>query len=392
MQANQTGNVTGEEMPEEAPDNRFWLIVLLLAMLLFLIPLLLLLRRKEPKDDKYTSIFSDIEEREVSDSAMERTSIPWFRWLVWLLLIGLIIWLIASLRPVGWTGFIDTNESMNISDDSLGNLSGDIRVNLTEKNITPVTTDGANISANITGASSLAQRFFLPQYWWLYLLVLLLLGYIIYRLFRREDAGDITVIDLKKRRKIAAGDEAKRYGPVFLIIFLLLLLLVGVLIFGRAFMQPAIPAENQTLNQTDYKTVFSWDKNREYRINLSEYTINADDDLIEYRVTPVENIGIEIDGSVVILTPDTDFVGDRVVNFIAIDSRGGRAYSPDILLRVRDREPVTVAIYRALKSALSNAINYVLLTLVLIVVVIILLILRVRDKKRMKVLRPKRKL
>jgi hypothetical protein len=241
----------------------------------------------------------------------------------------------------------------------------------------------------------MAGRYSLPDYWWIAILLVLFLMWLVYRLIRNVQKDELRVVDLKRLHKERMMERARRMSPILIVIGILILFLIALVFFFTGLNRAVEPEKSPSLaNLTEIKTVFEWNKNHPYIINLSRYTIDVDDDLIKYKVTQLTNISVKVNGSIVTFTPEEDFIGERVINFIAEDSKGARAYSPDILLSVVDKEPLPMMVYSAAKRFLMKTINYVILSAFLIAVIVILLILRIKESRKFKavVIKGKRKL
>ncbi len=114
-----------------------------------------------------------------------------------------------------------------------------------------------------------------------------------------------------------------------------------------------------------------------YELDLSSRVLNPDNDHLTLSATPVENITVETDGLRATLTPERGFLGERVINFIVDDGRGGRAVSPDIRLVVAGR-----GLYRM---------NYLLAGFFLAAIAIIFLVLFTQGPRKKRILVRKKK-
>jgi len=144
--------------------------------------------------------------------------------------------------------------------------------------------------------------------------------------------------------------------------------------------------ETNATNETVYvesSTVYIWKKNTQESIDLADFISNPDNDEITVRYTPLDNITVEINDYDVTLTPDKDWYGVTVINFIADDDRGGHAISPDITLVVLDEEATP---FDPVFEFLGIYSTYILAGLFLAVIIVILLVLRVGVRKPKKVI------
>jgi len=253
---------------------------------------------------------------------------------------------------------------------------------------------GTNASGNMTIDKAPADED-TTRFWFIFFLILLLLYLVLRLIMNGKKDEDLKVIDLKRLHRDRLLEKTRRISPILIVIGILVLFLVALIFFLTGLNNAVEPEKPPSiLNQTEIKTVFEWHKNQKFALNLSKYTIDVDDEQLTYKVTPTSNITIQVDGEMVVFIPDRDFTGERVINFIAEDSKGGRAYSPDILLSVKEKDTFPASLYSWIKRFFMKSINYVILSAVLIVVIVILLILRVKEARRFKalVIKSKRKL
>ncbi|MEM4267902.1 MAG: hypothetical protein QXK37_03640 [Candidatus Woesearchaeota archaeon] len=362
--------------------------------------------------------------RETISSSNEQEPSPW-RMFLWLLLIVFLVVLFilmpyyikysrekADSRDVtvsvepnttfsahGMAGFLSNDSTnRNLSNMSLYNMSNPVYY----------FSDVQNLSAGNEGWSLAEQNIVLlggkiKLLWLLFVLLILLLLSLLFIFYlkrgsRLEDSKSLKVVDLKKIKREEKSKESRRFSHFFVVFFIIVVfLLVLVFFFTGLHKQFGITfvSNNQTENATfippEVKTVFEWEENKDYVIDLSYYAYDADEDFLIFRATPVENISVSINRSIVTLHPDKDFVGQRVINFIAEDGLGGRAYSPDILLVVKEVEPLPLRVLKWLKSSLFSWLNIAIISAVLLVVIITLLIMNIQKSSRYKAIIIKRR-
>jgi len=155
------------------------------------------------------------------------------------------------------------------------------------------------------------------------------------------------------------------------------------------FVQPDYVNQTNDTGLVESSTVYVWKKNAVEEIDLSDYISNPDKDELEIIVTPVENISIEIHGMSIKLIPEQDFFGERTINFIADDGRGGRAISPDITLIVLNEETTR---WDPVVDFMKKYTNYVMAVIFIIVIAVILMVLKISSPKKKTVLVRKKKI
>jgi hypothetical protein len=209
----------------------------------------------------------------------------------------------------------------------------------------------------------------------------------------------IVLIYLWRRERAFTTGKTLRHFVV--VVCIAVLFLAAALCFYTELCRPiGVQMMNETVNvsnvsviNADSATTIIWNKNRDKTYDLREYVTDANDDTLTFTATPVNNITVTIgnDGTV-LLRPEPGWSGERVVNFIADDGKGGRAYSPDITLVVLDQEdPFYGPVWNPLRNFVLENINYFLLALVFIVVLIIFLILQTKEQPKKVLVRRKRK-
>ena len=177
------------------------------------------------------------------------------------------------------------------------------------------------------------------------------------------------------------GGDGILWPAVLVVGIGMLFLLIALCIFTEVC--PGIgTGANETALQPNQLVLY---KNSVKRLDLSKLAEDPEGDALSFSATPVANISVVIEGSTAIIAPEKDWHGDSVVNFIADDNRGGRAFSPDIYIVVLDEEGFPS--WDWLVRSIQNYIIYVLLVLAVLVVVIVLLMLRREGNKRLVVRR-----
>jgi len=83
------------------------------------------------------------------------------------------------------------------------------------------------------------------------------------------------------------------------------------------------------------------DKNQNYSIDLSEYYLDEDFDLLTYSATHIDNISVHITDSNATIVPDTGFIGTRYVQFAAFDNLNS-TFSNNISIEVVDTANVSI--------------------------------------------------
>jgi len=247
----------------------------------------------------------------------------------------------------------------------------------------------------------------------LIILLYLLLPYVVKLIRRRKDMKAeeekilkeyIKEIKEKPKKKEKKKKLKKGMWVFLLVILLIVLFLISSLCFFTTICENIgleVVLQNQTNASgdrdtnltgdiiTENSTVYIWNKNKVKKIDLSDYIVNKDDDVLEYMYTPIENITAEIsDEGIVTLTPDFNWSGERVINIIIDDNKGGRAISPDIFLYVLD---VDENVLDKIENFLKKYVIYFFISLLLSIIVVIILILRINLPKKKKKIIVKRK-
>jgi hypothetical protein len=122
----------------------------------------------------------------------------------------------------------------------------------------------------------------------------------------------------------------------------LLVVLVLVVLVGLLFLK--LPGREQSFarvaNTTD-ATVLEWYQNEDYRLDLRDYFVDPDKDILSYAATQPQDINARISGTMMTLTPDHNFAGENSMVITASDARGGITDSPTFILRVIPRKDLT---------------------------------------------------
>jgi hypothetical protein len=202
---------------------------------------------------------------------------------------------------------------------------------------------------------------------------------------------------LRRERSFSKGKTIRHFVVV---VCIAVLFLAAALCFYTELCRPiGVQVANESMNVsnvsmvTEATTGYVWNKNSDKRIDLLKYAQDADDDRLTFTATPADNITIIFnDDGTVLLRPDRDWSGERVINFIADDGKGGRAYSPDITLTVLDQEQTFYGpLWSPLRDFVIRNFNHFLLAFVFVVVLVIFLVLRTKDPPKQILVRKKRK-
>ena len=114
-----------------------------------------------------------------------------------------------------------------------------------------------------------------------------------------------------------------------------------------------------------------WDEDTEHTLNLSQYFHDPDNDALVYTHTSLENIDIDIESGIAVLSPDRNWFGEERVIFTADDGKGANVSSNEVKLVVNDVEEPPVA--EKLKEAISLYSNYVMMGILILVIIILLI-------------------
>jgi len=122
-----------------------------------------------------------------------------------------------------------------------------------------------------------------------------------------------------------------------------------------------------------------WYKNQVYKIDLSKYFTDPDNNNLTFSAKNQKDFTIEINGNIAEITPNKDFTGVNEVIFIAKDTQGLSATSSRFVLHVVEKEPFSMAI---VKETLTKYWFYILEGIAIIIfVIVIAVIIRKRNRK-----------
>ena len=100
---------------------------------------------------------------------------------------------------------------------------------------------------------------------------------------------------------------------------------------------PVFVIENEIVENTTIKQLYiEFEENTIYVVDLYEYYKDADQDVLNFTATEMENIDIKIVYNTMTLKPAKNWVGEESFTLTADDGRGGVTVSPAIIVRVTD--------------------------------------------------------
>lgn len=127
--------------------------------------------------------------------------------------------------------------------------------------------------------------------------------------------------------------------------------------------------EYEDLGQTDYSAlVHVWEQNHNYALDISQYFMDPDNDILRYESSQPAFIDVKIEDNTAILKPHYNFAGKQSIVFTAIDPEGAYADSPIITLKVASLKPVGVMGFWRTYCYQINLLLFILLLLIIIAI------------------------
>ncbi|MFH1506045.1 MAG: hypothetical protein ABIE94_03570 [archaeon] len=127
----------------------------------------------------------------------------------------------------------------------------------------------------------------------------------------------------------------KRVGRVW--VPLIILAVIYILVFAFI-MYKTGPLDSiyPAVEPSDSKLNLTWAEDSDYKLNLSEYFVDPDADILSYSVSGTDYIGIKIKDNIATMKPADDWYGEEKVIFTAHDTSGAATDSPIMSLTVVD--------------------------------------------------------
>lgn len=105
----------------------------------------------------------------------------------------------------------------------------------------------------------------------------------------------------------------------------MIILLVAIVLGSISFIKDMTITGAATANQapiwTSDTATFTITKNSYLELNLNDYFTDPDGDELTFLASAASNIGIEVTGQTLLLTPDTEFTGERMLSIFASDEQ-----------------------------------------------------------------------
>ncbi|MBR9700350.1 hypothetical protein GOV11_00615, partial [Candidatus Woesearchaeota archaeon] len=163
---------------------------------------------------------------------------------------------------------------------------------------------------------------------------------------------------------------------ILLLKTLLIVLLIVLLLLFLFLRNPSPEMQYERLADNSDPTVLEWYQNTEANVNLAVYFDDPDMDILAYTATQPRDLSVHVEGNVMTLTPDHNFVGENTMVVTASDGKGGVTDSPIFLLRVIPEKEL------GLLGWLNLWCSYIkVFMLLMIVMVLLLLLLTVKERK-----------
>lgn len=146
--------------------------------------------------------------------------------------------------------------------------------------------------------------------------------------------------------------------------------------------EPVFVIEDEIIEETTVKQLYlEFEENTIYIVDLYEYFKDADQDVLTFTSSDMENVEVDIHNNIMTLKPASNWAGEESFTITADDGMGGTVTSPPIVARVtegEESEPMDL-------TYLWLALGIILLLLVVIGIYVLRAVLTEKDvKKKMK--------
>ncbi|MBD3209258.1 hypothetical protein GF367_02480 [Candidatus Woesearchaeota archaeon] len=178
-------------------------------------------------------------------------------------------------------------------------------------------------------------------------------------------AGVVYVLARPQKRR-------RRSNPLLFGLLGLWLLAVAVFLL----VQGLPPALYEPVEASDDPLLVRFAEDTSYELNMSQYFVDPDDDLLSFTVSDVENVFVAVRNDTAVFVPEEDWVGTRRFRITAYDGFGGVTESSRLSLEVVDRVEYTCW---SLYSKYCGYVNLVLL-LALVFVIWLVAMLEVKEE------------
>lgn len=132
---------------------------------------------------------------------------------------------------------------------------------------------------------------------------------------------------------IIRPDKARKNGmPTFMI--LLGIWIVIAIIFLAV---TGIPHLYETVKASEDPLVINMAEDSTYMLDLEQFFIDEDGDELDYLISEMDNVSVDISNGTAFIVPEDDFFGSRRFRITAFDGKGGATESPRMKLEVVDQ-------------------------------------------------------
>jgi len=122
-----------------------------------------------------------------------------------------------------------------------------------------------------------------------------------------------------KKKKGEALMKRRNIEKDLVMIILLVAIVLGSISFIKDMTITGAATANQAPTWTSNTATFTITKNSYLELNLNDYFIDPDGNELTFLASAASNVGAEITGQILILTPDTEFTGERMLSIFASD-------------------------------------------------------------------------
>ncbi|MFC1698245.1 hypothetical protein ACFL1H_07965, partial [Nanoarchaeota archaeon] len=128
-----------------------------------------------------------------------------------------------------------------------------------------------------------------------------------------------------------------------------------------------------SLSETELNSPLNiiWESNNKIDVNLNTYFSDPDNDKLVFSTNAIENINTNVNGSVLTLTPDLNFVGIRKMTLIADDGENKVESDKEITLAVFYDD---ATVFNKVSNFIKVYFNFIIIGFVLIIIIILFLV------------------
>ena len=165
------------------------------------------------------------------------------------------------------------------------------------------------------------------------------------------------IVGRKKRGEPERRQKARKSRYLFITIGIIVALVA--LVFGFV---------NAPKGHTDGIPDQIWQEDLTHKIDLNKYFKDPDGDKLNFYITGLEHIDVEINDGIAALTPEADWHGAETVTFVADDGKGGVIESNEVKLTVLSSPDI---LPRGIDLFFKGYSNYILGGLIVLILVLV---------------------